>query len=162
MLFIQLGDIYKSRELPLVQVFPRLFRANTDAVLCGNHNNAGIHYTNRLHHFAGKVKITGVIKEIDLCTTKLNGDNGGRDRILPLNLLRVKIADRCAIGRLSEAVGSLGVEQHAFRQSGLSVATVSDQADVANVERSIAHIDLPLSDPEYRLDRPWILQFSIG
>ena len=148
MLFVQLGDIDKPGQLALVQVFPGLFRAHTDAVFRRDNNHAGIHHADGLHNLTGKVKIAGVIEQIDFALSVFDGDNGGRDRIFPLDFLRIKVADGGTLGRLSQPVGSLGVVQHTFSQSGLSVSAVSNQADVSNVASSIAHIDLPLSDPE--------------
>ena len=149
--FIQLGDVEHRGQVGLGKVLPALFGADTDAALGGDADHAGVCNAQALHDLAGKVEVTGVIQHIDLALVIFDGNDGGRDRILSLLLFVVEVRNGRTVGALAQTGDRLGREQHAFAQRGFTIATMAQQADVANVIGSIAH---SLRSPFYRYSAP--------
>ena len=54
-------------------------------------------------------------------------------------LFCVVVGDGVAVGNFAETVNCTGCKQHAFGKSGLTVAAVTEETDVANVFRYVAH-----------------------
>ena len=136
-LFIQLGDIEHCGKARVCQGFPALFRADNDAGLGAQADQAGIRNTQRLHHFRGEVKVTGVIQHVDLGALVLDRDDRGLDGVLSLLLFVIEVGDCGTVSALAETGDRLGVEQHALAQSRLAVAAMTQQGNITNVLGSV-------------------------
>ena len=74
----------------------------------------------------------------------LHRKNRGGDGVAAPDFLRIKVAGGISVRALAQAVDALGQKQHALGQGGLSVAAVTQQADITNILSSV-HRKLLLS-----------------
>ncbi len=137
-LFVQPGHIEERRGVGLLELLPRLARADAQALRAHN-NNGGVGHPQRLADLAFKGGVAGVVQNIQLHAFKFDRQEGGGDGIAALDLFGVKVADRVTVGGLAQPVGTLGHVEQAFGQAGLTVPAMPHQADVPNVLGCIHH-----------------------
>ena len=136
-LFVQLGNVEHGGELSVSQSLPALFGTDNDAGLCGEADDAGVGNAEGLSDLSGEVEVAGVIQNVQLSAGVFYGNNRGLNGILSLLFFFVEVGNSGAVGTLAETGDCLGEEEHAFAQSGLTVATMAEQGDVADIIRSI-------------------------
>ena len=141
---VGLGDIEHPGQLALLAQLPGLLGAHAHAALGGADDDGGVGDLQGLDDLAGEVEVARGIQHIDLAAVVLHRSHRGGDGNLAANLLGVVITNGVAVDGASQPYGSAGQIQHALRQGGLSVATVSQQAYVADVLYGIAHNLFPL------------------
>ena len=121
-----------------------------------------LHSIDRAHHEHGQVDdlqrrgdvaqevgIPGGVDEVHLVAVPLEGHHRERQRLAPLLLLRIVVADRRAILHTTEALdGTRAVEQR-FGEGGLSRTPVTDESDVADLLRR--HVRQPGSPLLHRV-----------
>ena len=151
-LFVNLGDVKERGQFFLLHGLPCLFGADSAAVFGRNNNNAAVSDAQRLRDLALEVKITRSIDDIDDMALVLDRSQRRGNGNLALDLFGVKVADSVSVRYLAQAVGPAGQKQQALRQRGLSVATVSQQANIADFVNGICHIRLSFK-VKYRRSR---------
>ena len=150
MLLVQLGDVEHGGKICVSQGFPALFGADGDTGLGGQADDAGIGNTERLHDLGGKVKVAGVVQNVELAAGVFHGDDGGFDGILTLLFFFIEVGNGGAVGALAETGDGLGQEEHAFTQGGLAVAAVTQKSNIADVLRSVHSFENLLSEQSER------------
>ena len=137
---VGLGDIEDAGEFPLLAVVPGLFGAHAHAGLGRADDDGGVGDADGLPHLAGKVEIAGGVQHVDLTATVLHRRHGQGDGDLAPDLLGIVVTNGIAVHGRTHTDGAAGQIQHALCQGGLSVAAMSQQADIADVLRGIAHL----------------------
>ena len=138
--FVHLRDVDQPGHLPLIEQLPGPLGAHRQAALGRAHQNTGVGHRQALHHFTGKIEVTGGVQHVDLTTVIFHRNHRGGDGDLTLDFLGIVVADGVAVGGLTQTVDDAGRTQEALHQSGLSVTTVTQQTDVSNCMRRIAHV----------------------
>ena len=128
-----IGAVDENHTGLLAQHFPAALHAHGQAVLCSTHQHRTLAGADGRQSLAGEIKVSGSVHDIDLDVFILDRRKGQRNRNLTLDFLGIVIADGVSVHSLAKAVGSLGHEEHLLGQSRLAGATVTQQADVANV-----------------------------
>ena len=136
---VGLGDVEDAGHLALLTVLPGLLRPHAHAALGRADDHGGVGHPQGLHDLAGEVEIARRIQHIDLAALILHRHHGGGDGKLALDLLWIEVADGISVGHLAHAVDHAGLKQHALGQGRLSVSTVAQQTDIADVLRGITH-----------------------
>ncbi len=104
----------------------------------------GVRNLHGLHDLTGEVEVAGSVQHVDLTAIVLNGGHRGGDGNLAVDLFGIIITNGVSVGRIAQTGGTTGQKQHTLGQGGLSVATVSQQTDVADILYGIAHNLFPL------------------
>ena len=136
---VGLGDIEHPGHGPVLTVLPGLLGAHAHAALGRADNNGRAGDLQALKDLAHKVEVARSVNDIDFAALILHRGHGEGDGNLALNLLGVIITNGVAVSGTSQPIGSAGQIQHTLCQGGLSVSTVAQQADIADVLCGIAH-----------------------
>ena len=139
MVLVHLGNVEHGGLAGVLHGLPGLLGAHGDAALGGQNDQAGVGHPQRLHNLTGKVKEAGVIQQVDLAALEFHGNQRRGNGILALDLFRIKVRNGIAVGDTAETVGTVGHKQHILCQHGLAVAAMSQQCNVADILRSVAH-----------------------
>ena len=132
------------RQTLLAQTLPGLFGTDRGAVLGRDDDNAAVSHTQSLGNFALEVKVTGSVDEVQNIIFIFHGSQAGLDRDLTLDLLGIVVTDGVALSNLAQAVDTAGTIQQALDQRSLTLATVTQQANVTNFLHGICHSFLSL------------------
>ena len=140
-ILVCLGNVNEAGHIALFAVLPRLFQPHRQAILGRADDNGSIGGTQSGNHLTGKAGTARSVQNIDLAALILQRGHRGGNGYLTLDLFRVVVAHSIAVHGLAHTVQSAGHVKQALCQSGLSVTTVTQQADVANVlYRIIVHV----------------------
>ena len=113
-------------------------------LLSAHHDHRGVSHRQGLHHFALKIEISGGVDQVDLAVFPFHGGKRRADGNIALDLFRIIVRRRRAGVHTAHAVNDACGKQHGFRQRGFAFATVTDNADVANLLRGIDfHVRIP-------------------
>ena len=138
-LLVGLGDVEQPGQPALLAQLPRLLRAHAHARLGGADDDGRVGHLEGLDHLAGKVKVARRVQHVDLTAVVLHGSHRGGDGNLTAGFLGVVIANGIPVGGIAQPHGATGQIQHALGQGGLTISTVAQQTDVADVLYGIAH-----------------------
>ena len=143
-LLVDLGDVDGLRQIGVRQGLPGLLRADVDAVLGGDADDADVRDAQGLDNLAREVEVTRGVEDVYLRLLVLRVHGGGGDAYLAADLLGVEVGDAVARGGAAHAVGDAGQEEDALGERALAVPAVAQEGDVADVFRCIAHVLVPL------------------
>jgi len=130
---VLVGAVDEDHAGLLAQQLPAALHTHGQAVLGGTHQHGALGSTDGGNGLAGEIKVAGSVHDVDADVLIFDRGKGQRNRDLALDLLGVVVADGVAVGGTAQTIRSLGHEEHLLGQSRLAGATVTQQADVANV-----------------------------
>ena len=130
---VLVGAVDEDHAGLLAQQLPAALHTHGQAVLGGTHQHGALGGTNGGNSLTGEIKVAGSVHDVDTDVLIFDRGKGQRNRDLALDLLGIVVADGVAVGGTAQTIRSLGHEEHLLGQSRLAGATVTQQADVANV-----------------------------
>ena len=104
---------------------PCLLRAGFDPRLAGNHDNRAVSNTERLFHFADKIKESGSVENIDLIVIPLDRNQRCANGNSSLLLLLCKVGNGIAVLNLTHSGCQTAQIGHCFHQRGFAGAAVA-------------------------------------
>ena len=103
-LFVELGYVQCARLVHMLQIQPRLLRADGDAALRADDDKRRFRYAERLGHFTDEIEKAGRVQHVYLITADLDRADGSLNRYYPFDLFRVVIGNRISVRHLSQTV----------------------------------------------------------
>ena len=130
---VLIGAVDEDHAGLLAQHLPGALHTHGQAVLGGAHQHGALGGTDGGNSLAGEIKVAGSVHDVDADVLIFDRGKGQGNRDLALDLLGVVVADGVAVGGTAQTISPLGHEEHLLGQRRLAGATVTQQADVANV-----------------------------
>ena len=109
-----------------------LLRADSHAAFARYHHHGAARRADAFPHAPRKVEETGVVQQVYLGILPFHRQQGGGHRRLPLDFLRIKIANGIPIGDTPQTLRLAGQIKSRFGQRGLSRTGMADQGNISD------------------------------
>ena len=132
MFAVQLVDKEHRRDLLLLRRLEALFRADGDTRLAGQHDDGAARRADALLPSAGEIEQSRRVEQVDLDVLPRKRQDRRGNRRLAANFLGIEIADRVAVGNLTQSLRFAAQKPTCFGERGFSRAGVADEGDIAD------------------------------